>query len=200
MSAIVFAKSIGERPDILFTVSNDNINEIEKIWREICLKNGLVLIINPVFEYNSINSLGGLNAENIELLQKEWLGRKNVYLNNAFLELRKNGGNQIENPVCKAGSSVVVISPENKLILPCYHLGIQEFPIEGRLAELYDKAEIRQLRALEGRLPACQSCAINCYMQPSFAVELNKYWLLALPSTLKYNLMKGTWRKLFSRR
>jgi hypothetical protein len=33
-------------------------------------------------------------------------------------------------------------------------------------------------------------------MQPSFATELSKYWLAALPSTLKYNWEKGTWKNL----
>lgn len=198
MSGITRAKSLGEKPDILFTVTEQNIGEIDKVWSEICLKNGLILILNPVFEYNSVDTLGGLRRESIEYLQKKWLGKKNVYLNNAFLKLRLNGGNRTDSPVCRAGSSVIVISPENKLILPCYHLGIKEIPLENQLEKIWKSQEVQTMIALEGRLPACQSCAVNCYMQPSFAVEINQYWFLALPSTLKYNLMKGTWKKLFS--
>jgi hypothetical protein len=52
------------------------------------------------------------------------------------------------------------------------------------------------LAALEGRLPQCEGCTINCYMQPSFAVETSKYFWEALPSTLKYNWEKGTWKRL----
>jgi hypothetical protein len=91
-----------------------------------------------------------------------------------------------------------VISPENELVLPCYHLGAQKFPIGGKLYELYKSKEVKELIALEGRLPACEGCTINCYMQPSFAVEMNSYWWKALPSTLKYNLRKGTWKKMLS--
>jgi hypothetical protein len=65
-----------------------------------------------------------------------------------------------------------------------------------KLYELYNSAEVKQQIALEGRLPQCEGCTINCYMQPSFAVEMNKYFWKALPSTLKYNYYKGTWKRL----
>jgi hypothetical protein len=89
-------------------------------------------------------------------------------------------------------------SPEDKLLLPCYHLGLEQIPINGNLAEIYQSEKVQKLVALEGRYPQCEGCTINCYMQPSFAVEMNKYWWKALPSTLKYNMMKGTWKKMFA--
>ena len=55
---------------------------------------------------------------------------------------------------------------------------------------------VKQQLELEGKHSACEGCVINCYMQPSFAVNMNKYWWLALPSTLKYNVMKDTWKKM----
>ncbi|MDX5444341.1 MAG: radical SAM protein, partial [Hymenobacteraceae bacterium] len=90
----------------------------------------------------------------------------------------------------------LVISPENELTLPCYHLGLKKFPINNNLFELYQSPEVKQQIAREGRLPQCEGCTINCYMQPSFAVELSKYFFKALPSTLKYNLYKGTWKRM----
>jgi MoaA/NifB/PqqE/SkfB family radical SAM enzyme len=196
MESIQIAKSIGERPDVLFTVFEHNIDQIEAMWQNICLPNNLVLILNPVFDYNEVKTGAPLSAASLQSLKK-WAKKKNVYLNEAFLGLRADGGNHIEKPVCRAGSTTVVISPENKLVLPCYHLGLKSFDIAGRLYELYQQEEVQKLIALEGRLPACEGCTINCYMQPSFAVELSKYWWQALPSTLKYNFMKGTWRQLF---
>ena len=164
------------------------------MWEEICLPNDLVLILNPVFEYNNV----GDNLSKESLLElRYWAKQKNIYLNDGFVQLRLDGGNHVEKPVCRAASTTIVISPENKLVLPCYHLGLKEFPIENNLHALYQSAEIQKLVALEGRLPACEGCAINCYMQPSFAVEISKYWWKALPSTLKYNRMKGTWKQLF---
>jgi MoaA/NifB/PqqE/SkfB family radical SAM enzyme len=196
IESISVAKSLGERPDILFTVFEDNIHQIRRVWEEICLPNNLVLILNPVFEYNEVGE--ALSKKALSELTF-WGKQKNIYLNDAFVQLRLDGGNHIDDPICKAASTTLVISPENKLVLPCYHLGLKDFPIEGNLKALYKSEEVQKLVALEGRLPACEGCAINCYMQPSFAVELNKYWWKALPSTLKYNRMKGTWKQLLRR-
>ncbi|KAB7732188.1 radical SAM protein [Rudanella paleaurantiibacter] len=195
MESIAVARSLGERPDILFTVFEHNIDQIGAVYETICKPNNLVLILNPVFEYNEVATGGQFSAESLRKLT-EWGRRKNVYLNDGFVQLRRDGGNHIDKPVCRAASTTLVISPENKLVLPCYHLGLQEFPIEGKLYDLYRSAEVQQLVALEGRLPQCEGCAINCYMQPSFAVEISKYWWKALPSTLKYNRIKGTWKSL----
>jgi MoaA/NifB/PqqE/SkfB family radical SAM enzyme len=195
IQSIDIAKQLGERPDILFTVYEKNKHQIGQVWEEICLPSDLILILNPIFEYNQIDHRGGLSAETLQELSA-WGRKKNVYLNEGFIELRKDGGNHIAHPICRAASSTVVISPQNELLLPCYHLGLQSFPIEGRLYELYHSKEIQQLIEMEGRYAACEGCAINCYMQPSFAVEMNKYWWKALPSTLKYNWLKGSWRKL----
>lgn len=195
LKSIQIARSLNERPDILFTVLESNIDEIEEVYEKICLPYNLILILNPVFDYNKVNTGAGLSADSLEKLSK-WGKKKNIYINDAFISLRRDGGNHTDDPVCKAASTTIVISPEDKLILPCYHLGIDELPIEGKLYDLYHSEEVQKLISLEGRYPTCEGCAINCYMQPSFAVEFNKYWIKALPSTIKYNKMKGTWKKL----
>ncbi|WP_026463296.1 radical SAM protein [Adhaeribacter aquaticus] len=196
LDSINIAKSLGERPDILFTAFAENIDQLEAVYQEIVLPNKLMLLINPAFDYNEVNTGSGLNAQQLQYLSA-FGKRKSVYLNEGFIQLRKNGGNQILDPVCKAASTTLVISPENQLVLPCYHLGEKKFPINGNLFELYQSKEVKEQIALEGKLPACEGCTINCYMQPSFAVELNQYFWKALPSTLKYNLTKGTWKRMF---
>jgi MoaA/NifB/PqqE/SkfB family radical SAM enzyme len=193
MESLEIAKSLGERPDIIFTVMESNVHHIRRLWEEFCRAQNLVLILNPVFEYNEVG--GQLTPETLQELS--WWGKqKNVYLNDAFIQLRIDGGNHIEDSICKAASTTLVISPENKLVLPCYHLGLKEYPIEGKLFDLYHSEEVQKLIALEGKLPACEGCSINCYMQPSFAVEVNKYWWKSLPSTFKYNRIKGTWKQM----
>lgn len=195
IESISIAKANGERPDVLFTVFEQNVDKIERLWKEITQPNGLVLILNPVFDYNSVQTGGSLSEQSLKQLQ--WWGKqKNVYLNEAFISLRQNGGNHVDNPVCKAASTTLVISPENKLVLPCYHLGTKDFQINNNLHELYQSAEVQEIVALEGKLKECEGCVINCYMQPSFAVKINKYFWKALPSTLKYNYIKRTWKQL----
>lgn len=193
MESIQIAKSHGIKPDILFTAFDENMDQIARVYNEISLPNDLVLLLNPAFDYNEVDTGTNLTAENLMTL-KAWGKKKKVYLNDAFIALRQDGGNHIENPICKAASSTIVISPQNELVLPCYHLGKKSFPIDNRLYDLYHSREVKKQIALEGKLPECEGCTINCYMQPSFAVEMNKYWWKALPSTLKYNMLKGTWR------
>ena len=195
IESIAIAKNLQERPDILFTVTEENIGEIQEVYHSITQPNNLVLILNPIFAYNEVDTYGGLSSQSLDLLSK-WSKKPGVYLNDGFLQLRRDGGNHTRKPVCRAGSTTVVISPENELVLPCYHLGLKSFPIAGKLYERYKSSEVQTLIAQEGRLPECEGCAINCYMQPSFAVELNKYWWKAFPSTVKYNWMKGTWKRL----
>lgn len=196
LDSIQIANKLSERPDIIFTVFEENVDKIERVWKEITQPSNLVLILNPVFNYNGVDAGENLSDESLKKLL--WWGKqKNVYLNEAFVSLRQNGGNHVDNPVCKAASTTIVISPENKLVLPCYHLGTKDFEIKGKLAELYYSKEVQEIVAMEGKLKECEGCVINCYMQPSFAVEVNKYFWKALPSTLKYNYMKGTWKQLF---
>ena len=196
LESIRVAHELGERPDILFTVFRHNLSDLVRVYEEITQPNGLMLIIKPAFEYGEVEA-GEQLTEN-ELRYLSAFGRKKgVYLNEGFIALRRDGGNHVAAPVCRAASTTLVISPYNELVLPCYHLGQQKFPIEGRLFDLYNSSEVQRLASLEGRLPQCEGCTINCYMQPSFAVETSKYFWQALPSTLKYNWEKGTWKQLF---
>ena len=187
MESIGIAKALGEKPDILFTVTNENVEEIEVAYEEFVLKRGLMLILNPVFAYAEVGE--GLSRPVIESLRK-WTKKQGVYLNESFLDLRLNGGNKVDDPVCRAASATIVISPENELLVPCYHLATEAFPIQGGLYELYQSNPVKKEIAKEGRLPECEGCTINCYMEPSFAIETGKYFWDSLTSTLKYSLEK----------
>jgi MoaA/NifB/PqqE/SkfB family radical SAM enzyme len=195
IKSIELAKGLGERPDVLLTVHEENIEEIEAIYKRFCLPNKFVLILNPIFSYNKIDEHGGLNATHFKTL-RYWAKKEYIFLNEAFLKLREDGGNQIHKPICKASSSTIVITPDNKLSLPCYHLSEKELSLKDGLATVYHSTEATDTRKKEGRLKSCQGCEVNCYMQPSFAVNVNKYWWVSLKSTLKYNWLKGTWKVL----
>jgi MoaA/NifB/PqqE/SkfB family radical SAM enzyme len=195
MSSIDLALSLGERPDILFTVTPQNLEEIQEVY-DLVRSNGLMLLLNPVFDYGGLEVDEGFSRVQLNALKK-WSRHPMVYLNDAFIQLRLDGGNHISDPVCKAASSTIVISPFNELVLPCYHLGKSSIPLNGDLVEKYTSREVQQLIAMEGRHEECEGCTINCYMQPSFAVEINKYFWKALPSTFKYNRIKKTYKQLF---
>ncbi len=194
IKSIEIAKSVGEWPDIIFTVHEGNIHQIQQVYDEITMPNNLILLLNPMFEYNGV----GKELDKKSLLKlKKWGRKKLVYINNGFLKLREEGGNQTLKPACKAMSTTVVISPENKMILPCYHLGLEEIAIENNLFDLRNSDKVKTEIKKEGTHEKCQGCTVNCYMQPSFAVHINKYFWAALPSTLKYSWEKKMWKAAF---
>jgi MoaA/NifB/PqqE/SkfB family radical SAM enzyme len=197
--SIDLAIELGEKPDILFTVFAENLHHLPRIHQEYAVEKNLMVLLNPVFSYNAVDAGAGLGPSELEELRR-WGKKKNMFLNEAFLQLRLEGGNQVHDPVCKALSTTVVISPENELVLPCYHLGLEQIPIQNRLFELYHSEKVQRMKGLEGRLPGCQGCTVNCYMQPSFTVNLNRFWWMAAPSALKYNLKKGTWKALLHKK
>lgn len=187
LESIRIAKGLGERPDILFTVFPDNLDEIAEVYDRFYGNEGLQVILNPVFSYAEVGE--ELSNEAMVELRK-WAGKEGIYLNEAFLDLREAGGNQIAGPVCKAASTTIVISPENELMLPCYHLGMDQFEINGGLYDLWRSDKVQELIKMEGKWEKCQGCTVNCYMEPSFTYELNKWFFRSLKSTLKYSLEK----------
>jgi hypothetical protein len=154
---------------------------------EIAVKNNLVLIVNPVFSYFGNP---GLNNEAIDYIEKYTEGEVDIYINKGFLKLRKDGGNNIETPSCKAVTRVIVISPYNEIILPCYHFESERIKIDRPIAEIRNSEKIKYFREMEGRFDFCQGCTVNCYFEPSFAFPTNLYAVAALSSKFKYGYNK----------
>jgi MoaA/NifB/PqqE/SkfB family radical SAM enzyme len=184
MEAVEVALSLGERPDLLFTVTNHNAHHLDTIYETITRPNGLILIVNPLFEYNG---LGGALSEDVMAKTRAFSRKPYVYLNPAFLTLRARGGNDPADPDCRAVTTSVVISPFDELVLPCYHAGLEKLPIGGRLYELWHSERVAWHREMEGRHAACAGCAINCYFEPSMALApTSGYFWESLPSKVRY--------------
>jgi hypothetical protein len=160
---------------------------------EIAGKLDLVLIVNPVFSYFGNP---GLSEEAIDFIERYTEGKLNIYLNKGFLKLRKDGGNNIENPSCKAVSRVIVISPYNEIIIPCYHFGNKTIKIDRPIAEIRNSEEVRYYKEMEGKFNFCNGCTINCYFEPSFAFPTNLYAIASLSSKLKYGYHKLVKQKI----
>jgi MoaA/NifB/PqqE/SkfB family radical SAM enzyme len=186
INSIELAKSLGEFPDILFTVTNETYESLPGMY-QLALKYNLVLIVNPVFSYFGNP---GLSDHAIEYIENYIKGKSQIYLNQAYLELRKNGGNKREKPLCKAVSRVIVISPDNEIILPCYHFGNEKIKIDRPIREIRSSERINELMKMEGRFDFCEGCTVNCYFEPSFAFPTNRYGLISLPSKIRYSYQK----------
>ena len=185
LESIRVARSLGERPDLLFTVTDSNYRQMEGVY-DIARRNGLMLLLNPIFSYFREEGLGVEAMDFTEAFAR----RPMVYLNPSFLELRRQGGNNVASPLCRAVSRVIVISPDNEVLLPCYHLHFERIPIGDDLVSAWRSDRVRWHRAHEGRHDFCEGCSINCYFEPSFAFPTNRLSIAAIPSKIKYGYAK----------
>lgn len=192
MNSIRIAKSLGEYPDILFTVTNNTYKKLPAMY-DLAVKHELVLIVNPVFSYFGND---GLSMEAVNLIDEFTKDKPDIYINSSFLELRRRGGNDINNPSCKAVSRVIVISPENEIILPCYHFGVKKILIDRPIKEIRTSKEVIEFQKKEGRFDFCQGCTVNCYFEPSFAFPTNLYGVLSIPSKFYYGFNKLVKQKI----
>lgn len=190
--SIDIAKSLGEFPDILFTVTNETYTKLPRM-HDIAAEKGLVLIVNPVFSYWGNP---GLNDEAINFIEEYTDGKIDIYINKGFLKLRKDGGNDINNPSCKAVSRVIVISPYNEIILPCYHFENERILIDRPIKEIRNSEKIKYCKQMEGKFDFCKGCTVNCYFEPSFAFPTNLYSIASLTSKFKYGYNKLVKQKI----
>ena len=184
MQSIKLAKRLGETPDLLYTVTNDNFEQLEKL-AQFAHQQKLILIVNPVFSHTSTHNLDIKNLKKLLTFKRPY-----TYINKAIIDLHLQMGNQKSSPRCYAASAVIVITPENKYLLPCYHKANQEYLIENNLEEIFHNPKIVSQRKKQGRHPFCQGCAINCYFDPSFQYQFDSFFIKSILAKSKYGFDK----------
>lgn len=185
MESIPIALSHKLVPDLLFTYSDLNINSFMGVYK-IARKNKLIVILDPLFNLDGRDIV----SEKTHQLARKYGRLTGVYLNKAHLLLRKQGGNKVKKPICKAVSSTIVILPDNSLAVPCYHHRSDSIKIIHSLN--YALNNPKRLSALknQGTYPFCEGCHINCYFDPSFTLLFNNYFLLSILAKLSYCIQK----------
>jgi len=186
ISSIKLAKSLGEKPSIIATATPESISGMEKVIR-LAQELGVIVLLGPVFDYCGNEVLRDEGLKEIERLSK----MDNVCVNWSFLEFFKDGGNNIAEPRCRAISSTIVISPDDHLLLPCYHMHDERLKItheNGRsnLDEMWRSMHVQEKKKMEGAWDFCQGCTIWCYFETSFLWPPDKYFWLNMKS-------KGRW-------
>ncbi|WAL61580.1 radical SAM protein [Thermocoleostomius sinensis] len=179
VESVKLAQSLGEYPVLNHTVTAQNYHRIGEV-AEFAQQLRARVWLNPAFtahsNYNSKKNPTPEIAEAIELTAKRY---RNVGYNKAALAFIEAGGNNPQNPRCKAVDAVIAISPHDELLLPCYHFAQDAMPINGRLYELYRESEkVDAYRQSQGKLSVCESCTVWCYLIPSFFMGVDKYWFL----------------------
>ena len=185
MESIAIAKELKERPDLLFTVTEKNLHSIEDMCK-FAFDQHLILIVNPVFTYSDQSII---TAEMLDYIE-QFKNKPFVYMNQALHRLIRTGGNKRAEPRCRAVTSTIVISPENELLLPCFHHYHLSVPIRSNLKKLVNSKIIVDFKKQDGTHPQCEGCTINCYFDPSFLYKIDKYFWLSLKSKIKYGYFK----------
>ncbi|PID58732.1 MAG: radical SAM protein [Ignavibacteriae bacterium] len=196
LKSVEIAKSFGEFPDILFTVTNETYKKLPRM-HELAAQRDLILLVNPVFSYFGNP---GLSMEALDFIEEYADGKTDVYVNPAFIRLRREGGNHINDPLCKAVSRVIVISPLNEIILPCYHFQNEKIKIDKPIKEIQAAEKYQHFLKMEGRFDFCEGCTVNCYFEPSFALPTNFYSLVSITSKIKYSYLKVIKQKIKKRK
>jgi MoaA/NifB/PqqE/SkfB family radical SAM enzyme len=185
MQSLDIAKALRERPDILFTVTNRNVFQINKMAK-FAQELRLFLIVNPQFFYFNNARLENIVWDHINSVASFPF----VYVNKALNHLHKSGGNDNQNPRCRVVDSCIVISPQNELLLPCYHFAQNKTPIVGTLEAARKKSDFIKARKNQGRYEFCNSCALNCYFDPSFLYNIDSYFIKSIVAKAKYFINK----------
>jgi MoaA/NifB/PqqE/SkfB family radical SAM enzyme len=181
MEGVETARMLGDRPTFIHTVTDENIHAVPDVIT-LARSLGAPLFLNPCFSYFGNDGFSPENAEKLALLARG----KGVSVDRGYLRFLADGGNRVESPRCLAATSTVVISPDDCLILPCWHRGVRRIPIRGRLLALRNSPEVQEARRMEGRYPFCEGCAVNCSIRASLFRRLDRYFFPTLLSAIKY--------------
>jgi len=181
MESIEVARKLGERPSLIHTVTNENLGNVPGVIA-LARSMNVLLFLNPCFSYFGNT---GLSRESAQELLCMNTGR-GIIMDRGFLNFLIDGGNRSSSPQCLAVSSTIVISPDDKLLLPCYHQKIKALPINGRLIALRNSRAVREVKQREGRYPFCEGCVINCYIRASLFRRFSRYFLPTMVSAAKY--------------
>jgi MoaA/NifB/PqqE/SkfB family radical SAM enzyme len=163
IEALATARRLKQTLYISHVVTNESYDRVDEMVR-FAKDQGAILYLNPCFSFFGNEGLDPDKAAGLE----RYFGQPGVILDPAQLALIGSGGNKTDDPVCRAVSSTVVISPENELWLPCSHFRQQGIPIKNDLYDLYTRSEtVQHAKRMEGRHAFCEGCTVYCYMRSS---------------------------------
>ena len=181
LESIEIAKKLGQEICLLYTVTDENIKNIENIVN-FCQKNKTTLYIHPCFRYFDNKEL---DKKNISIIKK-FFWKPYVRMSLPQLEFHYRGGNEPKNPSCRVGISTIDISPDNCLTIPCFHKNVKKVKINGNLYSIYNFSEWNDLFKMAGRYDFCKNCTIDCYFGLSYRDRLLHYFFKQNLSYFKY--------------
>jgi MoaA/NifB/PqqE/SkfB family radical SAM enzyme len=185
IESIDIAKNLKQNICIICTVSDDNFKNIPQVI-DFCKNKKTTVFIHPVFRYFDKTELKkGFIRE-----LKKYFWHPYVRIDLSDLKYYEKGGNNIKKPSCKAGKSVIAITPDNFLFVPCFHKVLRKVRINGNLFDLYHSDNWKNLYKDAGKYDFCQGCNIPCYLGASPLDKIDRYFFQEIMSYYKILLEK----------
>jgi MoaA/NifB/PqqE/SkfB family radical SAM enzyme len=157
IEGIEVAKILNQEICLLYTATNENIKNIEKLV-DFCQKKKVMIYIHPCFSYFGNKALGEEYVKTI----KKYFWKPYVRMNLNHMNLHYRGGNSVSHPLCKVGKASFDISPDNCVLIPCFQNQQDKIPINGDLFSLYNSDRWKEAFRNGGRYPFCEHCSIEC--------------------------------------
>ena len=146
---------------INFTLTRDSLQYLPDMV-ELAEKLKAKIKINPVYDYFGLD---GFEKESISYIAR-YLKNKRVILSRAMLQLIRNGGNNINSPVCRALDNDITIFPDLSLILPCFRLRQAVIPTQGDIVKVFGSDIVKGYKKLRGKINECAGCMMWEYIEP----------------------------------
>lgn len=194
IKAIKLAVELGWKPTLLPTITEYNIDGIPSLiqWAK---QHGLMVMLRPEFGYFSGNK--DLPIEKAALIWN-MLQNSNTWTNKACLLAHIKGGNKVSAPRCRSVSAAIVISPDDKIVLPGFYCKKVEIPIGDSLYDTYKKSGILKIwKEEEGEWDFCEGCSFYGNYESGFLWPPDTYFYFNMVSRIEWLYMRRILKPVF---
>lgn len=172
LETLRFLVSKGKKP-IITTVFMDGtpyemLEELALLARDLKSKISVNVLSNRHEDSGRGNDCH-LHSQYISVVQKLKAEFDDVFIDpEPFLSVIKTGGLNVFG--CRAMDIAIAINPDGSVCMPCTRFSKKQF--DGDLKEIFYGEDTEELRALQGKAPNCEGCAMRCMSSASGLLTL----------------------------
>lgn len=155
---------------IMCVVTKDNIDQLNELIL-FAQKNKVQIYFNPEFVY--FNKKRGSIPNTKTIVSRVYDDYTVVLLH--FMEFIATGDTF---PPCSANKQTITLSPDGRIIVPCYHMQKDLLKTSESFDNAVDSEMMAYYQNASGKLSCCKNCVIVPYMGISFNLTLNHYFIL----------------------
>lgn len=185
------AKRLGEKSRnarIICVVTEENVDEIPEMLK-FAQESNIQIYFSPLFSYfDEMKEKYASSKYDIAILDKLFFEPQTV-ISSHFIEFCRHMDSNKES-MCMCNKDVITISPEGKVISPCYYYQTSQLGKYGdSIVDIVNSKEFKCETENVGKHEACKVCTAIPYLGFSFEYNLNYVSLLELFS-LQYTKFK----------